>query len=251
MGSQPRRRQSKRAAKPAAPAARGSASSEDNGARERILNAAEELFAARGFNGVSVRDIVKVARVNLGAIPYYFGSKENLFKGVFLRRVAPIQAERAQRVASARDGGSRELIRNLLEAVIEPAFRHTRQNDAYRRLAGRTATDPTPEVRKIIAEIYKAHPQVLPGALREALAHLDDEEFFWRIMCVYGAMFYVQANTGHMQSTVAGKSFDSSRTELALKYVVPFLEAGLKAPPAAAPRRAGAGAKRGRRSKDG
>jgi AcrR family transcriptional regulator len=250
MVAQPRRRQSKRTAKPAKSATRSGAAAEDNGARERILNAAEELFAVRGFNGVSVRDIVKIARVNLGAIPYYFGSKEKLFKDVFLRRVAPIQAERAQRVAGALDGGSRDLIRDLLEAVIEPAFRHTRQNDAYRRLAGRTATDPTPEVRKIIAEIYKAHPQVLPGALRETLAHLNEEEFFWRIMCVYGAMFYVQANTGHMQSTVAGKSFDSSRTELALKYVVPFLEAGLKAPPAA-PHRTGAGGSRGKRRKNG
>ena len=52
-------------------------------ARERLLDAAETLFARYGFNGVSARDIVKVAGVNLGALPYYFGTKENLFKEVF------------------------------------------------------------------------------------------------------------------------------------------------------------------------
>ena len=201
-----------------------------SGTRERLLDAAEELFAARGFNGVSVRDIVKAADTNLGAIPYHFGSKENLLKSVLLRRIAPIQAERHRRVTELASGGKTPTLRGILEAVLEPAFRHTRQNDAYRRLAGRTATDPTPEVRKIMAEIYQAHPPVLPGALRPLLSHLEDHEFFWRIMCVYGAIFYVQADTGNLQSTVAGRSFDSSRTESALRYVVPFLLAGLKAP---------------------
>ena len=43
--------------------------------RERLLDAAEELFAEAGFNGVSVRQIVERASVNLGAIPYHFGTK--------------------------------------------------------------------------------------------------------------------------------------------------------------------------------
>ena len=54
--------------------------------RERLLDAAEELFADYGFNGVSVRQIVEAAKVNLGAIPYHFGTKENLFKQVIYRR---------------------------------------------------------------------------------------------------------------------------------------------------------------------
>lgn len=201
----------------------------NQGTRERLLDVAEELFAARGFNGVSVRDIVNAAGANLGAIPYHFGSKENLFKQVVLRRVGPIQAERHDRVSALFADGKEPPLRAILEAIVEPAFRHTRRNDAYRRLAGRTATDPTPEVRKIMAEIYRAHPPVLPKALRPLLPHLGEEEFFWRILCVYGAMFYVQADTGNLQ-TIERTSFDSSRTESALKYLVPFLLAGLEAP---------------------
>ncbi len=48
--------------------------------RERLLDAAEKLFARYGFNGVSVRQIVHAAKVNLGAVPYHFGTKEELFK---------------------------------------------------------------------------------------------------------------------------------------------------------------------------
>jgi len=48
--------------------------------REHILLVAEELFAGKGFDGTSVRDIAHLAGVNLAMISYYFGSKENLLK---------------------------------------------------------------------------------------------------------------------------------------------------------------------------
>jgi AcrR family transcriptional regulator len=50
--------------------------------RSLILNAAEELFAEKGFDGTSVRDIAHLAGVNLAMISYYFGSKEKLFEAL-------------------------------------------------------------------------------------------------------------------------------------------------------------------------
>ncbi len=50
--------------------------------REHILNVAEELFAERGFDGTSVRDIAQQAGVNLAMISYYFGSKEKLLESL-------------------------------------------------------------------------------------------------------------------------------------------------------------------------
>ena len=52
----------------------------------QILDAAEKLFAAKGFNGTSVRDIAETANVNLAMISYYFGSKEKLFEAMFAWR---------------------------------------------------------------------------------------------------------------------------------------------------------------------
>ena len=48
--------------------------------RDQILEAAEELFAQKGFEGTSVRDLAKKAKVNVAMISYYFGSKEKLFE---------------------------------------------------------------------------------------------------------------------------------------------------------------------------
>jgi AcrR family transcriptional regulator len=50
--------------------------------RQRILSVATEMFASSGYDGVSVRDIAEKAGVNVGAISYHFGGKENLLKAV-------------------------------------------------------------------------------------------------------------------------------------------------------------------------
>jgi AcrR family transcriptional regulator len=197
-------------------------------ARQRLLDAAEELFAEAGFNGVSVRQIVDRAEVNLGAIPYYFGTKENLFKEVLLRRAAPLRAER-QRLLDELIGRTPEPgLEDILWAMLEPAFRTSRENDAFRRLLGRASMDPTPEVRRLMVEIYSLDFMIVPKTLRDYFHTMDAREFHWKLNCFYGVMLFVQADTGKIQ-TIAGDEFDTSQPAVALKYVIPFLAAGLRA----------------------
>ncbi|MGC4234493.1 MAG: TetR family transcriptional regulator [Niabella sp.] len=56
--------------------------------KEFILGKAEELFAEKGFDATSVRDIAKAARINIAMISYYFGSKEKLMEELFRMRAA-------------------------------------------------------------------------------------------------------------------------------------------------------------------
>jgi AcrR family transcriptional regulator len=197
--------------------------------RERLLDAAEKLFADYGFNGVSVRKIVQAAKVNLGAIPYHFGTKENLFKEVIYRRAVPLQKEREARMRSLTDNDKKPQLEEVLWALLEPLFRTSRENDSFRRLMGRASMDPTPQVRKLMAEIYSLDFMIAPRELRKACADLPEEVFNWRLNCFYGAMLFVQADTGKIQ-TIAGKKFDTSRPDTALKYVIPFLAAGFRCP---------------------
>ena len=64
--------------------------------RERILDAAEKLFARRGFHGVSVRDITQDAGVDVALVNYHFGSKQALLDSVLTRRSEVLNAERMQ-----------------------------------------------------------------------------------------------------------------------------------------------------------
>jgi AcrR family transcriptional regulator len=76
--------------------------------RERLLDAAERLFAENGFAATSVRDITATASSNIAAVNYHFGGKHNLYHEVFRRRMA---AMRDQRIASIRQvqGGASSL----------------------------------------------------------------------------------------------------------------------------------------------
>ncbi len=69
------------------------------GTRERILDAAEELFAEKGIVATSLRVLTKAAGVNLAAVHYYFGSKEALLDAVLERRAEAVNLERLASLA--------------------------------------------------------------------------------------------------------------------------------------------------------
>jgi len=83
--------------------------------RDRLLDAATELFAGQGFDAVSVRDIVRRAGANLGAVTYHFGSKEALYHDVIRRFAQPI----VDHFAAAARGPGTALDR--LEAIVRMA----------------------------------------------------------------------------------------------------------------------------------
>ena len=92
--------------------------------RSRILDTAEELFSEQGFDRVSIRDITKKARVNLAAINYHFGSKEELFEAVLTRRLDPMNQERIELLERIeREGVGRVLsCERILFAMMIPAL---------------------------------------------------------------------------------------------------------------------------------
>lgn len=93
--------------------------------RERILDAAERLFATRGIARTSVRMIVEAAGANLGAINYHFGSKHAVLCEVFNRVSAPISKERQERLAALEAGhpGGPHDLAEILRALYWPVFR--------------------------------------------------------------------------------------------------------------------------------
>jgi TetR/AcrR family transcriptional regulator, regulator of cefoperazone and chloramphenicol sensitivity len=94
--------------------------------RERLLEAAERLFAERGFTGASVREITSAAGCNVAAVNYHFGGKDNLYREIFRRGLAAL---RTRRVASirrtmeeSRGGATLEhLLGAFASAFLEPA----------------------------------------------------------------------------------------------------------------------------------
>ena len=67
--------------------------------KQRILDAAEHLFATDGYHATSLRSITHAAKVNLAAVNYHFGSEDELIRAVFARRSGPLNEERLRLLA--------------------------------------------------------------------------------------------------------------------------------------------------------
>jgi len=81
--------------------------------REKLIDVAGRLFAARGYDAVSVRDIAKASRTNLGAVTYHFGSKEALFSEIVGIKLGSLRSEMANIVEG--DAGPEDKLRRMVE----------------------------------------------------------------------------------------------------------------------------------------
>src|SRR5689334_16894391 len=93
--------------------------------RDRLLDAAERLFAERGFRTASVRDITRESSCNIAAVNYHFGGKANLYREVFLRRLRAICKQRVDSIRRAltKAGGDANLdllLREFTSAFVSP-----------------------------------------------------------------------------------------------------------------------------------
>src|SRR5689334_18205967 len=99
-----------------------------SGTKTALIKAATILFADRGLDAVSVRDITKAARTNISAITYHFGSKEELIREVYKASIRPrrdvrLAALQQYEQTVGKDGIEPEgVLRALIEATVRAAM---------------------------------------------------------------------------------------------------------------------------------
>jgi AcrR family transcriptional regulator len=201
--------------------------------KTRILDAAEQLFMEHGFEATSLRSLTAAASVNLAAVNYHFGSKEELFQAVLTRRLDPMNQERIELLEKVeREAGFKPLsCEKILFAMLIPALRLARDEKRggknFLRLVGRAYADPAPFIRHFLSAQYAE----MIGRYKEAFlkAHLSRQELTWRLHFVMGALSYTLAGTDALKLFAQATSTDNN-DELLLQRLAPFLVAGLKAP---------------------
>lgn len=207
--------------------------------KERILTVAEQLFVRYGFKGVSMRLLTRESKVNLSAVHYHFGGMEGVLRAIFERHVVSLNQERHERLDACLVDEQDPLtsVRRLIEAYILPSLRNPPSAKApkgnFARLQAQLSVDPSPEVRRVIDGGYDEIGTRFARMLRRYCGHLSDQEFLWRLHCLYGTMFYTQADTGRTQKIggLMNMSFDQSDRETGIRMVAAFLAAGMLAPP--------------------
>jgi AcrR family transcriptional regulator len=204
--------------------------------KTRILDAAESLFMEHGFEATSLRQLTTAAGVNLAAVNYHFGTKEELFQAVLTRRLDPMNQERIDLLARLeREAGGRPLsCEKILSAMLIPALKLARDEKRggknYLRLLGRAYADPAPFIRNFLSDQYAEMIARFKEAFQKALPHLTKPEVTWRLHFVMGALSYTLAGTDALKLLAQAMPHEKDNDELLLQRLAPFLAAGLKAP---------------------
>lgn len=203
--------------------------------KDRILDAAERLFAVHGFDGVSLRTIIAEAGVNLAAVHYHFHSKEALLDAVFARRVAPLNAARLARLEAceAEAGSGPVPVEQLLEALLLPILQlvrdPSRHGPTFCKLMGRLHSESNTKM----AEVFKKHlggfAQRLMVALQRSLPDLPKEELLWRMHFMMGAVAHTLRGSA-LTAVMSDGVIDPGDLEGGMYRLIAFLAAGLRSP---------------------
>jgi AcrR family transcriptional regulator len=196
--------------------------------KERILEAAERLFGARGFSATSLRSITAAAGVNVAAVHYHFGGREELARAVFARRVAPVNEQRLARLAALEASGGALDVEALLRALVEPAYAAAARDPGLRELGGMLLAEPEEAREALAEELFGEVMRRFDAALRRALPELPASEVHDRLSFAVGAFVHVLA--GRATARPDGSRMAPDRT--AQERLVVFLAAGFRAPAA-------------------
>lgn len=205
--------------------------SQGSATKDSILDAAEALFSEHGIEGVSLRSLTKRAGVNLSSVHYHFGSKEEVVKAVFSRRVRPLNRERIQlldRVERHSDPG----VEDILTALFAPAIRLASDPDhgrRFMRLGARFYSEPAKYLASVFESEFCEVVRRFDCALHRALPALPRQALRYRIHFAIGAMVHTMLDSDRLRAWT-GCRCDPSNTQRTLEAMVRFVSAGMRAP---------------------
>ena len=196
---------------------------------ERLLDTAERLFGAHGYDGVGMRALAEEAKVNLGAATYHFGSKEALYIETFMRRFRPTNAERLQllREAEAEAEGRPLTVERIVDCMIRPPFLQGLAHPNSHALLARNLLMPPAFLHAAIHRELKPNVEAFVTALRRSLPGVPKDMIHFRVMFSMGSLLMFTAQRGAM-GPAHNQKFDKS----ILKELVRFVSAGVQSKPA-------------------
>ena len=202
--------------------------------RERILDAAELLFAQRGFYGISVRDITGAADVDVALASYHFGNKQGLLEAVFMRRAEDLNAERIARldaVLAAAKGRRPPRIEDVIDAFTHPLLdRSSRGSPGWKSYFALIAeVNNSPEFGGVLmSRFFDPVVEKFIDAIRRALPECEDIDLYWAYHFLSGALTLTFAETGRIDK-LSGGACRSSDLDSVHERLVPYCAAGFRA----------------------
>lgn len=171
---------------------------------DRLVKAAEYVFAEKGLEKATLREITARAKVNVAAVSYYFGSKSDLVLSVFdqlstrlnNRRTADLDAC----LATASAAGKPPDLKSILESFIRP-YLDGKSGRLFARLVLQHRLAPSDVTRAIVSSHFDPMAKRFIQAIADACPDIDPVNFFWRYVFMTGAVVYAVADIGLFDRT--------------------------------------------------
>ncbi|NJO46784.1 MAG: TetR/AcrR family transcriptional regulator [Oscillatoriales cyanobacterium RM1_1_9] len=200
--------------------------------REQILNAAERLFAISGFTGTSLRAVTRAADVNLAAVHYHFGSKEELFRVIVKRIAEPIVQQQLQGLEALERSVDIPSIEQLIEAFVAPSvslYRQITQEESemcltHAQFMGRCRTEPQPIQQIAEQEFCKSHERFLE-MLQKVLPNQSPAELEWKLDLIIAMIIRVLNQTKPLELSAAEDT--TQQATQVIQRLVAFITSGI------------------------
>ncbi|MGY0799018.1 TetR/AcrR family transcriptional regulator [Lysobacter sp. A286] len=196
---------------------------------ERILDAAEALFAWRGYDAVSTRAITERAGVRLNLLSYHFGTKEKLFQAVIDRRLDVIIERREEALAKLRESEKPVTVDGILRAFIHPYYELSHGDPGWLNYARLVAlTSQSERDYQALDQYMQRTVHVFMRALQEALPGVSEKAiksgFYYAITLMMASFSGMNRIKGLVDGAKSGKALERAYSPLII-----YAEAGILA----------------------
>ena len=178
-------------------------------AADRILDAAEDLFSKRGFDGVTMREVAELANLDAALAHYYFATKQGLFDAVLERRAELVFSERMEAFDVYETvSGDQVTVEGAVAAFLIPLLERARKGDDgwknYFRLIALVNNDAS-HVAQSIMTYFDPLVHRLIAAVKRALPEAREEELFWCFHFLTGSLTLALSRTGRLDRVSGGR----------------------------------------------
>ena len=198
--------------------------------KARIINAAERLFAEQGFAQTSMREITAKAEVNLAAVNYHFGNKNNLIQAVFQRYFEQLMPSLDESLATVCKDDSVKAVLTRFIVPLQSLDKVRPQGCAlFLLLLGRGYNETQGHLRRFIQTEYGDTLSTLVTKLHESAPWLTAETLFWRLHFALGSVVFAMAAQTALAEIAEADFHHTTTTEEMLYTLLPFVAQGISA----------------------
>ena len=205
----------------------------ESASKRKLLDAAEQLFADKGFEAVSVRHITQLAKTNVAAVNYHFGSRDELLSLVMMRTLFPISEKRLALLESVERkwAGKVTPLEEIIDAFVRPLATQVQHSGLTERLfyklAGRIFAEQSDGMPPQIEAQLRQVVERFTRSFSKALPTLAMEDLVWRIHFLAGGMIHLLSHQDIIHRLSNGAS-GTPTMETTLSRFIRFAAAGLR-----------------------